>query len=102
MRFFVKPGLFCAVAWVHTSHHDGDLAGLLPAQVVLSSVFWWCPHWSMGNCTESAGVKSMQRTYQQQRLLFLAANGSIKSTCTRKLIKEIHTNMSHTANVIDN
>jgi len=36
--------------------------------------------------------------------LFLAAKGWIKYTCTRKHIKEIHTNMSlsNTANVIDN
>ena len=32
---------------------------------------------------------------------FLAAEGRIKSTCTRKHIKEIHTNTSKTANVID-
>ena len=38
----------------------------------------------------------------KQRLLFLAAKGWIKSTCTRKHTKEIHTNMSNTANVIDN
>jgi len=34
-------------------------------------------------------------------LLFMAAKGWIKSTCTRKHIKEIHTNTSNTANVID-
>jgi len=32
---------------------------------------------------------------------FLTAKGWIKSTCTRKHIKEIHTDMSNTANVID-
>jgi len=39
---------------------------------------------------------------KQQFLLFLVVKGWIKSTCTRKHINEIHTNMSNTANVIDN
>jgi len=49
-------------------------------------------------------IKTVLNKQQQRRLLFLAAKGSIrpKSTCTRKHIKEIHTDTSSTANVFDN
>ena len=44
----------------------------------------------------------MVNKQQQQRLLFLAAKGWIKSACTPKHVKEIRTNMSNTAKLLIN
>ena len=43
-----------------------------------------------------------KQTCKQRLLLFMAVKGWIKSTCTRRHIKEIHRNTSKTVNVIDN